>query len=281
MRGRVLIIAGSDSGGGAGLQADLKTVAALGGFGMTAVTALTAQNTLGVQGVFPVPIAFLEQQLASVLSDLGADAIKTGMLHSVEVVTAVALAIRGLGSNVKVVVDPVMVAKGGASLLAAEAQASVLRELCPLASVITPNAPEAEALTGLAVRNHEDQLRAGAALCRMGAQHALIKGGHLEGATVTDVLVSADGTNHTWSSPRLKTSSTHGTGCTLASAIATLLAQGESVQEAVRLARVYVLEAIAQAPGLGQGHGPLNHGWLSSPATIRETLERKASPRSD
>ena len=281
MRGRVLIIAGSDSGGGAGLQADLKTVAALGGFGMTAVTALTAQNTLGVQGVFPVPIAFLEQQLASVLSDLGADAIKTGMLHSVEVVTTVAQAIRGLDNNVKVVVDPVMVAKGGASLLAAEAQASVLRELCPLASVITPNAPEAEALTGLAVRNHEDQLRAGTALCRMGAQHALIKGGHLEGDTVTDVLVSADGTHHTWSSPRLKTRSTHGTGCTLASAIATLLAQGELVQEAVRLARVYVLEAIAQAPGLGQGHGPLNHGWLSSPATIRETLERKASPRSD
>ena len=147
MRGRVLIIAGSDSGGGAGLQADLKTVAALGGFGMTAVTALTAQNTLGVQAVFPVPIAFLEQQLASVLSDLGADAIKTGMLHSVEVVTAVAQAIRGLGSTVKVVVDPVMIAKGGASLLAAEAKASVLRELCPLAHVITPNAPEAEALT--------------------------------------------------------------------------------------------------------------------------------------
>ncbi len=281
MRGRVLIIAGSDSGGGAGLQADLKTVAALGGFGMTAVTALTAQNTLGVQAVFPVPIAFLEQQLASVLSDLGADTIKTGMLHSVEVVTAVAQAIRGLGSTVKVVVDPVMIAKGGASLLAAEAKASVLRELCPLAHVITPNAPEAEALTGLAVRNHADQLLAGEALCRMGAGHALIKGGHLEGATVTDVLVSADGTNHTWSSPRLKTRSTHGTGCTLASAIATLLAQGESVQEAVRLARVYVLEAIAQAPGLGQGHGPLNHGWLNSLTAIRETLERKAVRSSD
>ena len=254
---RVLIVAGSDSGGGAGIQADLKTVMALGGYGTTAVTALTAQNTLGVQGVHPVPPAFVQQQMRSVLDDIGADAVKTGMLGTAEMVSAVTEVLRGAG--VPVVVDPVMVAKGGAKLLDAEAVAAVLRYLLPLAALLTPNVPEAEALLGRPIQDHQGALDAARALLDLGARAVLLKGGHMPGAVVQDILATADGTE-VIESARIATRHTHGTGCTLASAIAAGLAQGMPLRGAVLRAGAYVHAAILAAPGLGSGHGPLQHG---------------------
>jgi hydroxymethylpyrimidine/phosphomethylpyrimidine kinase len=269
MRGRVLIVAGSDSGGGAGIQADLKTVNACGAFGATAITALTAQNTLGVHGVLPVPVDFVEQQIRVVLSDLGADVVKTGMLHDVEVLRAVARLLRELAPTAQVVVDPVMVAKGGASLLSREAEAVLLEELCPLATILTPNAPEAQVLTGLELRNEADQIEVGRRLLAKGAKNALLKGGHLpspraDADVVVDILVTPEGV-HRFESPRIPSRNTHGTGCTLASALAAYLARGESLHSAVDLARTFVRRAIETAPGLGQGHGPLNHAWRTDP----------------
>lgn len=257
MKGRVLIVAGSDSGGGAGIQADIKAVTALDGFAATAITALTAQNTVGVHGVEPVPIPFIRQQMRVVLDDLGADAVKTGMLATVEVIGAVAAELRTLGA-VPVVVDPVMVAKGGHRLLDPDATDAVIRELLPLADVLTPNAPEAETLTGMAIGGEEDQRAAGLRLLEMGARSVLMKGGHLPGDTVVDLLLTRDGETR-FTSLRVDTRHTHGTGCTLASAVACGLAQGLSVVDAVGRARRYVAEAIRTAPGYGRGHGPLNH----------------------
>jgi len=257
MKGRVLIIAGSDSGGGAGIQADIKAVTALDGFAMTAITALTAQNTLGVQGVHPVPIAFLELQLQSILSDLGADAIKTGMLGDPATVDAVAAALAPPGGT-PVVVDPVMVAKGGHKLLADAAVAHMKRELLPLATLLTPNLPEAEILAGMDIRTEADMHHAAEVLLTLGVPAVLLKGGHLDGADVLDLLATPDGTTE-FRSPRITSRHTHGTGCTLASAIATGLAQGMALHDAVARARTYVHRAIATAPGYGGGHGPLNH----------------------
>lgn len=264
MNGRVLIVAGSDSGGGAGIQADIKTVTALGGYAATAITALTAQNTRGVFGVVGVDPAFIAQQMRLVLEDIGADAVKTGMLHSAEVVVAVCEVLEMVAREIPVVVDPVMVAKSGTALLNDNARAAVLQRLAPLAAVLTPNIPEAEALTGIAVRDPEDMVRAGEALLRCGAKAVLMKGGHLEGDMIADVLVSRDGVE-IFRNPRMESRHTHGTGCTLASAIAMGLAQQRPLREAVRRARAYVQEAIRTAPGLGGGHGPLNHGH-----TVRE-----------
>ncbi len=264
MKGRVLIVAGSDSGGGAGIQADIKTVTALGGYAMTAITALTAQDTRGVFGVFPVDTPFIRQQIELVATDIGADAVKTGMLATSEVIEAVADALAAFAPGVPVVIDPVMVAKGGAALLAADAVQSLRRHLVPRAALLTPNLPEAEALTGMAVRSVEDRMRAGAELCRAGAAAVLVKGGHGDGAEVIDVLVTPEGTEQ-FRSARIDSSSTHGTGCTLASAIATGIAQGLALTQAVRRARAYVLEAIRTAPGLGHGHGPLNHAHTVRP----------------
>ncbi len=255
--GRVLIIAGSDSGGGAGIQADLKTVMALGGYGATAITALTAQNTLGVQGVLPVPPAFVRQQMRSVLDDIGADAVKTGMLGTADMVAAVAEVLRGAG--LPAVVDPVMVAKGGASLLDADAVAALLRDLLPLAAVLTPNVPEAEALLGRAIPDHVAAMDAARALLDLGARAVLLKGGHLAGPVVEDILATPDGIE-VIRSARIETRHTHGTGCTLASAVAAGLAQGMSLRDAVLRAGAYVHAAILAAPGLGGGHGPLWHG---------------------
>lgn len=256
MKGRVLIVAGSDSGGGAGLQADLKTVQALGGFGMTAVTALTAQNTLGVHGVMPVAPDFVRQQMAVVLDDLGADAVKTGMLGDAGVIAAVIAELRG--RDLKLVVDPVMVAKGGARLLDPAAVGALIA-LLPLATIVTPNIPEAEALLGRTIPDVEAALDAARALLSLGAPAVLLKGGHGEGAVVRDVLATAGGT-HLIERPRIETRHTHGTGCTLASAIATGLAQGMPLPDAVERARTYVQDAILAAPGFGAGHGPLWHG---------------------
>ena len=261
MAGRVLIVAGSDSGGGAGIQADIKTVTALGGYAMTAVTALTAQNTRGVFSIHEVPADFVAEQMRVVLSDIGADCVKVGMLHTPDVIEAVCEVLeaeaRAGGRRVPIVVDPVMVAKGGESLLAPEAMASLKARMIPLADVLMPNVAEAEALTGLKLRGPDDAGPAARKLAASGA--VLLKGGHLPGATVIDILAVDGEIVEVFESPRIDTPHTHGTGCTLASATATGLAQGMAVRDAVARARRYVYEAILTAPGLGHGHGPLNH----------------------
>ncbi len=259
MKGRVLIAAGSDSGGGAGIQADIKTVTALGGYAATAVTALTAQDTNDVHGIHEVPPAFVRQQIDVVLRDIGADCIKTGMLHRRPVLQAVADAIRELAPETQLVVDPVMVAKGGARLLDPDTTATLTGELLPLAALITPNLPEAEILSGRKINSVEDMQSAAEIILALGPKAVLMKGGHLPGPEVTDLLVDKTGARY-FSSPRIESRHTHGTGCTLASAIATGLAQGMALDDAVGRARDYVLEAIRSAPGYGSGHGPLNHG---------------------
>jgi hydroxymethylpyrimidine/phosphomethylpyrimidine kinase len=256
--GRVLIIAGSDSGGGAGIQADIKTVTALGGYAATAITAVTVQNTLGVLGVHPIPLDVVEAQARAVLDDIGADVIKTGMLGDVAAVELVGRLIAEAG--LPAVVDPVMVAKGGAPLLAQRAVAAVRTELVPHAALLTPNAPEAAALTGLDVASTDDVRRAGEALLAAGARAVLMKGGHVAGGRLTDILMTPQGET-LFEAERIDTRHTHGTGCTLASACATGLAQGLPLTDAVARAWAYVQEAIARAPGLGRGHGPLDHGW--------------------
>ena len=260
--GRVLIIAGSDSGGGAGVQADIKTVTVLGGYAATAITAVTVQNTLGVRGVHPIPLAVIEAQARAVLDDIGADAIKTGMLGDAATVELAARLIAGAGAPA--VVDPVMVAKGGGALLAPAAVTAVRERLVPVATLLTPNAPEAEALTGLVIATTDDLRRAGAALLAAGAQAVLMKGGHVPGPSVVDILMTSAGET-AFEAERIETRHTHGTGCTLASACATGLAQGLPLTDAVARAWAYVQEAIAHAPGLGAGHGPLDHGWPLRP----------------
>lgn len=252
-----LTIAGSDSGGGAGIQADLKTFAVHGVFGTSAITALTAQNTLGVSRVLPVPADMVVAQIDAVVSDLGADAVKIGMLADADIAAAVADAL--IHHDLKpIVLDTVMVAKGGARLLDEAAIDVIRRRHLPLSTVVTANVPEAEALTGLTVRTVSDLRRAARALVEMGARAAVVKGGHLEGPA-TDVL--DDGTRSIeLEGPRIRTVHTHGTGCTLAAAIAARLALGASVEDAVRAAKTYVTRAIERAPGLGQGHGPLAWG---------------------
>jgi hydroxymethylpyrimidine/phosphomethylpyrimidine kinase len=264
MRGRVLIVAGSDSGGGAGIQADIKTVTALGAFAATAITALTAQNTRGVFGVFPVPPEFIAQQMLLVLEDIGADAIKTGMLHSPEVIDAVSSAYERASTSVPLVVDPVMVAKGGAPLLLPEAREALIGRLLPLAALITPNLPEAEVLAGQTIDGVDGMRKVAAKLLAMGPKAVLVKGGHLAGSRVTDVLCTQDG-EHLFEDERIDTRATHGTGCTLASAIATGLAQGLGLRDAIARARRYLRLAMQFAPGLGGGHGPLNHAVTVTP----------------
>jgi len=256
--GRVLIIAGSDSGGGAGVQADIKTVTALGGYAATAITAITVQNTLGVEAAYPLPAELVAAQARAVLADIGADVIKTGMLGEAEIVELAAMLLDEAARPA--VIDPVMVAKGGARLLAEEALDAVLRLLVPRAALLTPNAPEAAALTGLAVASGDDLRRAGEALLRAGAGAVLMKGGHLPGERVIDLLMTPYGET-SFETARIDSRHTHGTGCTLASACATGLAQGMSLEIAAARAWAYVQEAIARAPGFGAGCGPLDHGW--------------------
>lgn len=263
MAGRVLIIAGSDSGGGAGIQADIKTVTALGGYATTAVTAITVQNSLGVFGVHPVPLDIVTAQARAVLDDIGADAIKTGMLGTVAMVETVC-ALLDSAPDLAAIIDPVMIAKGGHPLLEAQGIAAIRDLLVPRAGLLTPNAPEAAALTGLAVETLDDLRRAGDALMRLGAKAVLMKGGHLAGDQVTDLLITPEGET-LLQGPRIHSRHTHGTGCTLASACAVGLAQGMTLPKAVERARLYVIEAMARAPGYGAGHGPLDHGWPFRP----------------
>ncbi len=258
-KGRVLIIAGSDSSGGAGLQADIKTVTALGGYAMTAVTAVTVQNTLGVFGIYDLPTEIVAQQMRAVLDDLGVEAVKTGMLHSAAIIEAVATTLDEFDVEAPLVVDPVMIAKGGEALLEDRAMDALKSELISRATLVTPNIPEAEALTGITIKNADDQARAGEKIMAMGAKAALVKGGHMPGDQIVDMLVSDTEGWEKFTSTRINTIHTHGTGCTLASAIATALAHGRPLSSAVARARGYVHEAIRTAPGFGQGHGPLNH----------------------
>jgi hydroxymethylpyrimidine/phosphomethylpyrimidine kinase len=258
VKGRVLIVAGSDSGGGAGIQADIKAVTAMNAFAATAITALTAQNTEGVHGVVPVEPAFIAQQIEVVLTDIGADAIKTGMLHSAEVIDTVVSSLKRYAPGLPVVVDPVMVATVGSRLLLPEAEAALRETLLPMADLLTPNLPEAEMLAGFPVRAEADMRRAAERLAALGAKAVLMKGGHLAGDRIIDLLFH-DGRFDRFEDPRIASRSTHGTGCTLASAIAAGLAQKMTLKDAVARARIYVRQAIETAPGFGRGHGPLNH----------------------
>ncbi len=266
---RVLSIAGSDSGGGAGIQADLKTFAALGCYGMTAITAITAQNTQGVRAIHGIPPEMLQAQIDAVMQDIGADAIKIGMLHAPEIVHVVADAIRRYGIT-KVVLDPVMVATSGDKLIHDETAEVLVRELFPLATVITPNLDEAGWLIGRKIEDVSDMEAAAQALLNMGAPHVLLKGGHLPGEWVVDLLAGKDGLRKELGSQRIHTHNGHGTGCTLSSAIAAHMALGFELQPAVESARTYIVGAIASGAQVhtGQGHGPLNHGFAPLPQMI-------------
>ena len=259
MKGRVLIAAGSDSGGGAGIQADIKAVTALGGYAATAITALTAQNTQGVFGVVGVAPDFIQQQMRLVLDDIGADVIKTGMLADVPTIEVVC-GVLGEESfaGIPLVADPVMVAQSGDPLLESSAVETLIRRLLPRARVLTPNLPEAEALLGRKIEDPAAMDEAARALLALGPEAVLLKGGHGSGATVTDILATAEG-SEAFESPRIETQNNHGTGCTLASAIATGLVQGQTLRDAVLRARAYVQAAIRGAPGFGKGNGPLDH----------------------
>lgn len=257
---KALTIAGSDSGGGAGIQADLKTFAALGVYGMSALTAITAQNTLGVQGVHELPPEFVAQQIRSVLDDLGADAIKTGMLSSAPIIYAIAETLRAYQVE-RLVVDPVMVARSGDPLLREDARGALISEMLPLATVLTPNRHEAQVLAGFAIHTLDDVRRAAIVIYQLGPNHVVVKGGDLEG-TDESVDVLYDGQEfHVFSAPRVETHNTHGTGCTFASAIAAELAKGKDIPTAIAAAKQYVTQALqaGAALHLGQGHGPVHH----------------------
>lgn len=264
LRGRVLSIAGSDSGGGAGIQADIKAVTALGSFAMTAVTAITVQDTQGVSGIHPVPDDIIAAQIERVLADLGADGVKTGMLGTSSVIEAVTAALARSANDLPLVVDPVMVAKGGALLLADTAVGAMKALLLPRATLITPNLPEASVLIGRPVTSLADMHAAIPDLMALGPRAVLLKGGHLETDEIVDIYEGPEG-RHEWRSHRIATRHTHGTGCTLASAIAAGLAQGLPMIQAIGRARAYVRIAIETAPGFGRGHGPLNHAHTVNP----------------
>lgn len=256
---RALTIAGSDSGGGAGIQADLKTFAAHGVYGTSAITALTAQNTLGVMGVHVVPAEFVTQQIEAVAGDIGCDAVKTGMLATSAIVEATAAAVEALDLP-NLVVDPVMVAKGGDRLLSEDAVHAIKTSLLRLARVVTPNIPEAEVLAGIPITSLEAMRAAARAILGMGPRAVIVKGGHLPGSESVDLLVYAGGEQRLGAA-RLDVPHTHGTGCTFAAAIAARLALGDSLDEAARLAKEYVTGAMRHGIDVGKGHQPLNHFW--------------------
>ena len=268
---RVLTIAGSDSGGGAGIQADLKTFAARGVFGMSVVTAITAQNTLGVQGVYEIPPDFVALQIDSVASDIGVDAVKTGMLSSAPIIQAVASKVREY-HFAPLVVDPVMMAKSGDPLLRDDARQALIELMLPLATVVTPNLPEAQALAGFEITGLEGMRQAARAIYALGPRNVVVKGGHLStGEEAIDLLF--DGQDfHEYRAPRVPTRNDHGTGCTFASAIAAELAKGAPVVEAVRIAKDYLAQVLSASArlGIGHGHGPMNHMALLIPEKVEK-----------
>ncbi|NHK29312.1 bifunctional hydroxymethylpyrimidine kinase/phosphomethylpyrimidine kinase [Parvularcula flava] len=258
MKGRVLIIAGSDPSGGAGIQADIKAVTALGAYAATAITAVTVQNTQGVTGIHPIPGDIIKGQIDAVLSDIGADVIKIGMIGSVATAEIIEETLKA-NPGIPAVLDPVLVATSGDSLGDSDVATFIQDRLLPLTALVTPNMPEAEVLTGLTVTGEATQKLAGQSLVGAGAKAALVKGGHGGGQTVTDVLCTSDHPPRSFLKPRIRSTNTHGTGCTLASAIAAGMAQGLDIDHAVTQALDYVWKAIKTAPGLGSGNGPLNH----------------------
>ncbi len=260
---RALTIAGSDSGGGAGIQADLRTFAALGVWGMSAVTSITVQNTTGVTGVADVPAAVVGEQIRAVLSDIGADAAKTGMLSSAEIVDQVAAALHDFPVRA-VIVDPVFVSKHGAALLRPDAVAAMRALVLPLATLVTPNLPEAAGLAAMDDLSSRDDMRAAAdAILRLGSAAVLVKGGHLEGPGADDLLVERDGSVEWLTGERIDSANTHGTGCTLSAAIAAFMARGESLRDAVHHGKAFVTEAIRHGLALGHGIGPVDPAWAS------------------
>lgn len=256
---RILTIAGSDSGGGAGIEADLKTMCALGCYGMAAITSVTAQNTTGVFGIYDVSPEEVGKQIGAVLEDIGADAAKTGMLSSAGIIEAVSQSLREYPVG-KLVIDPVMVAKSGDALLRRDAQRALIELLLPLACVITPNVPEAEVLSGVLIDSEETIRDAAETIHGLGPRHVLIKGGHMEGPEAIDYLFDGKEMRR-YPAPRIDTRNTHGTGCTYSAAIACFLARGEAVPDAVQHAKDYLTGAILHSFPLGSGHGPLNHMW--------------------
>lgn len=264
MQGRVLVVAGSDSGGAAGIQADIKTITALGAYAMTAITALTAQNSRGVFGVHAVPVDFIARQMQLVLDDYGADVVKTGMLHATEVIETVCATLDGAAAGLPLVADPVMFAKGGDALLDTAAIGALRALLLPRAYLLTPNRREAELLAGRSIDSVDDLRRAAERLLELGPSAVLVKGGHLDGETVSDVLLSGDG-EQVFTHTRVVSVHTGGTGCSLASAIASGLAQGLLLADAVRRGLDYVQQAIVSAPGFGGGRGPVDHAHTVQP----------------
>jgi len=259
MRGKVLSIAGSDSSGGAGIQADIKTISALGAYAMTAVTAITVQNTNIVSDVYPVPAYIVKAQIEAVLSDIGADVIKTGMLLSPDIILAVGIILDELEKPITLVVDPVMMSTSGHMLLKPHSIKAMSRVIFNKATLLTPNLAEAAKLANMKpLINLDDMRRAGEKLLELGPKAVLIKGGHLKGDFLTDLLVTASG-EKLYSSPRVPGRNNHGTGCTLASAIATGLAQDMTLEASIARAHAYVHKALEQAPGFGSGCGPINH----------------------
>ncbi|MCF3945647.1 bifunctional hydroxymethylpyrimidine kinase/phosphomethylpyrimidine kinase [Acidiphilium iwatense] len=255
---RILAIGGSDSGGGAGIEADIKTITALGGYAMTAITAVTAQDTLGVHDVVPIAPEFVARSIRLVAADLGIDAVKTGMLGSAAMVAAVAGILAEIAPDTPIVIDPVIAATSGAALLAADARAVLLDRLMPMAALITPNRDEAAILSGHAVETPDDAVAAGRILCGRGARAVLVKGGHFAGDEAVDFLVSGDEVTE-FRQPRIVSRHTHGTGCTLASAIALGLGAGLGLREATGQARDFLQKVLLAAPGFGAGQGPLGH----------------------
>ncbi len=277
-QGRVLIIAGSDPSGGAGIQADLKTVTALGGYGMSAITALTVQDTKGVYDVMPVSPDFISAQIKTAIADIGVDAIKIGMIGNVETGDAILAGLKEAGWEyparndahmIPLILDPVLVATSGDQLSGEGVKEFIVNRFLPISYLITPNLMEAEALCGFSVQTKEQQYRAGEKFLEMGAENALVKGGHGRDAVVHDIMIGRM-ESFTFENPRIETSSTHGTGCTLASALATGLAQGLPVKKAAGRAIAYVQKAIETAPGFGAGHGPLNHAHTVFPFDVDE-----------
>ena len=260
--GTVLIIAGSDPSGGAGIQADLKTVTSLGAYGMTAITALTVQNTLGVTNIFDVPVDIVEEQIDSCLTDISVDTIKIGMMHNSNLISAVAKSLNKNNvinnNSIKIILDPVMVAKGGHKLLQADAVNALKIFITKCRPILTPNIPEAEILTGIKIKNFSDMLKAGKKILTMGASHVLLKGGHMDGDFVTDILIG-ENCCYSKTSKKINTKHTHGTGCTMSSVLATSLAQLIEMKESFEKSHNYVQRAIKSSPCFGHGNGPINH----------------------